>query len=56
MKTQIYWIVLIVKALKLYSGKKIGAHEIIPGEVDERNDVTGKIFFCKAGKYFHPKF
>ena len=44
---------LIEHALKKYKPGKIGDYSIVSSEDEEKKGVTGKIFFCKAGKDFH---
>ena len=47
---------LIEDALKQYKNGKIGKDLIVADTNDEAEDVTGKVFFCKAGKDFYKDF
>ena len=43
---------LIKDALKGYKKGKIDKTSVVANEEDEKNGVTGKIFFCLAGSDF----
>ena len=46
----------IKDALKKYNDVNIGKYNIVADDKDEDKGVTGKVFFCKAGKKFDKLF
>ena len=46
----------IKDALKKYNDVNIGKYNIVADDKDEDEGVTGKVFFCTAGKKFDKLF
>ena len=46
----------IKDALKKYNNRNIGKYTIVADDKDKDEGVTGKVFFCKAGKKFEKLF